>query len=243
MAVYNGERYIEQQIASILSQLRDTDELVISDDNSTDGTIEKILDIKDSRIKIYRSTLNKGYTNNFYTALSNCSGDYIFFSDQDDIWESDKVNFFMEKFNLGYDAVVSDCKIIDVDEALISNSFFKQRKSKFGYLNTLFKSGYLGCCLAISKKMIDMALSERKSKILPYDLWIGLIAFRFFNTAIIYESTLLYRRHKNNTSDGGLSTSRNSLYYKLKFRLVALIKVEVRGITNAIRKNKKTKNK
>ena len=84
IATYNGEKFIKQQIDSILVQLFDGDELLISDDNSTDRTVEIIKQIADSRIKLFFNK-EKGYTSNFENVLKQVSGDIVFLSDQDEI--------------------------------------------------------------------------------------------------------------------------------------------------------------
>lgn len=101
MATYNGGRFIKEQIDSILPQLSQYDELIVSDDGSTDRTLEIIASYKDERIKVFhhQKTGNKYYptlkvcysTNNFENALKQAKGDYIFLCDQDDIWEKNKV--------------------------------------------------------------------------------------------------------------------------------------------------------
>ena len=85
MATYNGEKYIKKQIESILINLNKDDELIISDDGSKDKTLDIIKSIKDKRIKII-SGPKQGVIKNFENALNNCTGEYIFLSDQDDIW-------------------------------------------------------------------------------------------------------------------------------------------------------------
>lgn len=93
MAVFNGAKYIDQQIQSIIPQLKLDDELVISYDLSTDSTLDiiKSYAANDSRIKIFINE-NPGLFNNFENALRNCKNDYIFISDQDDIWKKINVN-------------------------------------------------------------------------------------------------------------------------------------------------------
>ena len=87
MAVYNGSKYIRQQIDSILPQLREGDELIISYDESQDDTLEIIrtYERKDARVKVFTDP-GSGVTDNFNNAISHCTGDYIFLSDQDDVW-------------------------------------------------------------------------------------------------------------------------------------------------------------
>jgi hypothetical protein len=98
IATYNGEKYIKEQILSILAQLSTKDEIIISDDGSTDHTITKILEISSPIIKIVYNQNEHGYTANFENALKNAKGNFIFLSDQDDIWEPNKVACCMEHF-------------------------------------------------------------------------------------------------------------------------------------------------
>lgn len=70
MATYNGEKYIEEQVDSILNQSKPVDEIIIFDDNSTDGTLEIIRRYADSRIKVHVNDKNVGYIENFYRAIT-----------------------------------------------------------------------------------------------------------------------------------------------------------------------------
>jgi len=102
MATYNGERYLKEQLDSILKQLSFTDEIIISDDGSQDRTIEIIESFGDSRIKLFHST-QQNLIYNFENALSKASGDIIFLSDQDDIWYENKVEksmYHLQKYGL-----------------------------------------------------------------------------------------------------------------------------------------------
>ena len=85
MASFNGEKYISTQIKTILENLTENDELVISDDGSTDGTRRIIEGFNDSRIRLLEGP-KQGVKKNFENAIRNCSGKYIFLSDQDDVW-------------------------------------------------------------------------------------------------------------------------------------------------------------
>lgn len=90
MATYNGEEYIKEQLESILCQLGEMDEIIISDDGSTDNTLNIIESYNDSRIKIHINTGKHGFVYNFENALQKAKGEYIFLSDQDDIWLPEK---------------------------------------------------------------------------------------------------------------------------------------------------------
>ena len=97
MATYNGEKFIREQLDSILAQTITDWELIVCDDVSTDSTIAILEEYanKDGRIQIHKNKVNLGFKRNFEKAISLCSGDYIALCDQDDIWKHDKV----EKMN------------------------------------------------------------------------------------------------------------------------------------------------
>lgn len=91
MTTYNGEKYISVQLDSILKQLSENDEVIISDDSSTDRTVDVIKNFKDKRIKLYEDNHFHSPIFNFENALEKASGDIIFLSDQDDVWLDNKV--------------------------------------------------------------------------------------------------------------------------------------------------------
>ena len=88
IATYNGAKYIEEQVQSILYQLSEKDEIINSDDGSKDNTLAIIKSLNDARIKVIHNTLKHGLVSNFENAIKHADGDYIFLSDQDDIWTS-----------------------------------------------------------------------------------------------------------------------------------------------------------
>lgn len=200
MATYNGENYIKEQIKSILNNLNKKDELIISDDGSTDKTIDIINSFNDKRIKLIVGP-KKGIKQNFANAIKNCSGKYIFLSDQDDIWMKDKVDKVLTCFknNNNIKLVIHDCNVIDKDLNIIENSFFKLRNSKAGILKNIWKNSYIGCCMAFDSKL--------KNNILPipnniemHDQWIGIIAEKSGGSLFINDKLISYRRHDNNVS-------------------------------------------
>lgn len=214
MATYNGEKYIDQQIESILKQLNENDELVISDDNSKDKTIEIINSFvdKDSRVKVYFNK-KKGVISNFENAISLSTKDIIFLCDQDDVWLDNKVqtikNYFLEeKLTL----VVSDAKVVDTNLNVINDSFYKMLKSRKGIVKNIAKNTYIGSAMAFR--------SELKERILPipnnvpmHDAWIGIIAEKYGHVKFIPEKLFLYRRH-----DSVATTYDASLIKKLQWR-------------------------
>lgn len=217
IATYNGEKYIKEQIDSILPQLSNNDELIISDDNSTDRTIEIIQQINDSRIKIFFNK-EKGYTSNFENALKKVNGDIIFLSDQDDIWTSNKVEVCKNQLN-NFDLVVSDCKIINDRNEIISDSYFEIRSVKKTALGNIFKFSYLGCCLAFRSEILKKALPFPSNRELcTHDNWLFLVGSFLFKHKVLKDKLIFYRRHESNVSTGGL-ISTTSTFFKIKYRI------------------------
>lgn len=200
MATYNGEKYIKEQLDSILHQLGKNDELVISDDGSTDGTLSILASYSDSRIKIFKGP-GLGVKQNFANAIEKCNGRYIFLADQDDIWIDDKVNKILRVFEKEKcSCVIHDAIVFNSNNGeIITDSFYKLRKSKNGVIKNIWKNSYIGCCMAFDSKM--------KNKILPipndiemHDQWIGLLNDKYGKNIFIDDKLLKYRRHNDNVS-------------------------------------------
>lgn len=222
IATYNGEKYIKEQLESILSQIGENDEVIISDDSSTDNTVEIINSFNDCRIKIYKNTKEKGYTRNFENALEKANGDVIFLSDQDDVWVENKVNK-MIKILEKYDFAVSDNYIVNENLEVISKSHFEVYKTSKGFIRNLLLPRYVGACMAFKKNVLQKSLPfPNNAKLSAHDYWISLIAEMYFKCYKLDEQLLLYRRHGANASSGG-EKSKNSLSHKLKVRIYTLI--------------------
>ena len=226
IATYNGEKYIKEQLDSIICQLGEDDEIIISDDESNDNTIQIIENFKDPRIKIFSHSPNRKTkyrfdltTRNIENALSKAQGDFIFLADQDDIWVENKVKKIIPLFEK-YSLILHDCTIIDNSKKVLHESYFKLIKSKSGIINNLIKNSYLGCCMAFKKSILKKSIPFPISPI-PHDIWIGLIAELKENVFFSNEKLIQYRRHENNLSSSSLK-SNNSICFKLKSRFFIL---------------------
>lgn len=199
MATYNGEKYIKEQIETILNNLDDKDELVISDDGSSDMTIEIINKINDKRITLLEGP-KKGLKKNFENAIKNTTGDLIFLSDQDDIWMENKVEKVLECFNNNnYILIQHDAIVVDEKDKVIYESFAEHRKVKTGVIKNLIKNSYHGCCIAFRKELIKEILPIPDNVYL-HDEWIGIVAELNGKTYFLNEKLIKYRRHSENTS-------------------------------------------
>ncbi len=229
IATYNGEKYIYQQLESILKQLKNNDEVIISDDSSTDRTPQIISDFKDDRIKIYPNNTFYSPIFNFENALNKASGDLIFLSDQDDIWEGNKVELISQLLQK-YDLVVSDCSIIDGEGKVTVDSFFKIRKSGKGLFKNLYKNTYLGCCMAFNQKILKKAMPFPKS--LPmHDMWIGLVCDLYGKSFFCDAKLIKYRRHSGNATAAGKITESG---LSSSFSKIVMIKIRLYLMTSLI---------
>lgn len=232
---YNGEKYIKEQLDSILIQLSHNDEIIISDDCSNDNTLAIINAINDPRIKIVthekievkgnKTEVNVGLvSNNLQNALKYAQGDIIYLADQDDIWKEGRVSktlpFFDDEMATAK-VVVCDCTIIDDDRNVINSSYFSCIKAKDSFFNTIYKNPYLGCCMCFNKELLKKSFPfPRKS--IGHDLWIGLIGRIYGKVVFVEESLVLYRRHDMAVSTSG-AVSNTSLLFKIKYRIYLLL--------------------
>lgn len=216
IATYNGERYIREQLDSILSQLSLDDEVIISDDGSKDSTIEIISSYLDSRIKVFKNNGKHGYVGNFENALNHSSGDFIFLSDQDDIWNENKVKKCLDVLRQN-DLVVHDAFLMNQHGNISDVNYFSIRKSGEGYWRNLYKNSFIGCCMAFKKEMLRYILPFPPN-ILWHDMWIGLVVERKGKVRFIQDKLLFYRRHGDNASSTAEKSS-FSFLFKIKYRL------------------------
>jgi len=222
MATYNGEKYIADQIISIENQISNSDELIISDDGSTDNTVNIIHHFSNIYDNIkYIKGPQKGVVSNFECALKEASGDIIYLSDQDDVWLGNKVeiiNNYLENTNclvVNHDAIIVDEKC-----NIIGESFYRYRGRRKGIIKNIIKTSYLGCCMAFKRELLDYILPFPE-KIQWHDWWIGLIAENTGGVCFLEDKLILYRRHGNNTS----SFNHFPLLKMIKIRMVMLYEI------------------
>ena len=216
MATYNGGKYIEEQLDSILSQLGEDDEIVISDDGSTDKTLDIVRSFHDERIKVFDGP-RKGVKQNFGNAISKCVGKYIFLADQDDVWLPNKVATILSIFEeKKCTCVIHDAVVFDSDSGKIMEpSFFSWRKSGKGILKNIWKNTYIGCCMAFSADMKKYILPI-PDNINMHDQWIGIICERYGKSIFVSKILLRYRRHSDNNSKMRHSGALRMLSTRLK---------------------------
>lgn len=201
MATYNGEKYLKEQLDSILENLKSNDEIIISDDGSTDKTL-KILEqyeSEDSRIKVYKNS-KLGVKKNFEKAIEHSNGKYIFLADQDDVWAIDKVDKVLKAFKENdCSLVIHDAIVVNENLKKINDSFFSLRNSRSGILKNIYKNSYIGCCIAFKSTMKKYILPI-PNNIEMHDQWIGILNDKYGKSIFLKDKLIKYRRHTANVS-------------------------------------------
>lgn len=221
MTTYNGERYLRQQLESILSQLSEQDaEIIIADDGSTDETLRIVESLKDSRIRVLPSEKHLGTIYNYERALQVAKGDVIFLADQDDIWLPGKVAVVLDKLK-ECDLVMHDAYMLrqkDSQEGAWQRSgkLSDIRPYKSGVVSNWWKNSFTGCCVAFRRDVLEKALPFPK-KLPMHDQWLGLIAERYFKVRWIEEPLVEYRQHSSNATHIGNSPA--GVLQKIKWRV------------------------
>jgi glycosyltransferase involved in cell wall biosynthesis len=224
LAAYKGEQYISEQIDSILSQLGEHDELIISDDYPEGKTRDIILGYQseDKRVK-YIEGEGKGVIRNFENALKACGGDVIFLCDQDDVWLPDKVETVMAEFANGAQLVLHDASITDGALNVTNPSCFSVHGANASMCKNLLKNTFVGCCMAFTKDLLSETLPFPEG-IAMHDWWIALVALKNKRkTVLINKPLILWRRHGENVT-GNKTTAAQKITWRLKM-LSALVKI------------------
>jgi len=223
MATYNGVKYIEEQLLSILSQLDKNDEVVVVDDCSKDETIESIKKINDSRIIIIKNDTNKGHVLSFEKAIKNANNDLILLSDQDDIWLPNKIKKIEFYADQSPNILLFTSNFILFDERKeyeYEHKLFKEDsiKNVSNVLNIYFgRAPYFGCGMAFKRELLNIILPFPKY-LEAHDHWIAIAANILHQNYHIEEPLLKRRIHSGNVT---AKTHRNFLKL-IKTRFIQL---------------------
>lgn len=214
LAAYKGEKYIGEQIKSILAQLPPDGEIIVSDDRPGGETMQAVIAAADGDCRVkYIEGPGKGVCANFENAIRACSGDIIFLSDQDDVWLPEKVGSVMREFENGADVVLHDAFVTDSALEIKEKSFFRAHSSGSGFWTNLLRNSFVGCCMAMTRETAEMCLPFPDN--LPmHDWWIALLALKRHKNIVLLPEQLIYWRRHENTVTG----KKNSLAQQLKWR-------------------------
>ena len=226
MATYNGEKYVREQIESIVSQLKERDELLISDDGSTDGTV-CIIRTCQSRYPqiVFLRGPGKGVFLNFFHALEHCRNEIVYLSDQDDIWMPGKIE--------AVNALFADPAV----KLVLHNGVHFGKKGadrrmiphyRRGVLKNILMSSYWGCCMAFRRSFIEKYLPVRFRGI-AHDQLIGVLAEKERCSVFLDRDLIRHREH------GGNLTKKRPLAERVIFR-IRLFSDFMRASTGAVRR-------
>lgn len=228
MATFNGERYVEAQLRSILDQLQPQDEVVIVDDASSDGTVARINALGDARVRLLAQAQNQGVRSSFDRVLRACRHPFIFLSDQDDVWLPGKRDVLLAELVSGAVLALSDARVIDSESRVVEASFMARRDGFRGsVLATLIKNRYLGCTMALRRELLDDVLPIPPT-VPMHDMWIGLMAALRGRVAYVDRPLIHYRRHSANVSPDQRAGLGQMLTWRCRLASLALAR-KLRG--------------
>lgn len=220
LASYNGEAFIEEQLYSILVQLDRDDEVVIYDDGSQDLTCELIRNLSDYRIRLFEGK-NVGHVKNFERALRKCQGEFVFLSDQDDVWDAGKVQMTLRAFseNVNICMVHHGFSVIDENgrrQGVVREVAGGVRAGFIDLAKELMKPTIFGSCLALRKDCFGKLLPFPKVTY-AHDHWVGILGLLTGGIMNINEPLICRRIHSANvTPTKGQSWSKK-IFSRLKF--------------------------
>ena len=211
MCTYNGEKYLAGQLDSILSQTYPLHEILIQDDGSADGTVQIIEDYRKRYpvIRLIRNEQNLGYNRNFLTAISKASGDYIAVSDQDDIWEAEKIRMMMEELETSGKEVCF-CRSREFSEDSSPIHDWDPRQPNYGIERLIIQNAVCGHAILMTRTFASICTWDsftRFAKInkWDYDYFIAALAAAYDNLQLCNKPLVNYRQHHTQASAVGRS--------------------------------------
>lgn len=230
LATYNGERYLSEQLDSILAQTYQNFHLFIRDDHSKDGTVsilEKYSENHPDKITVINDpNLSGGSSQKNFASILNWvkkqfNFEYFMFSDQDDFWLPNKIQISLEKIRKiekNFDGPVlihTDLRVVDKDLKTLGESFFAYRAldpSKHDLRHLLIQNNITGCTMLWNKKLNDI-VDISSDEVAMHDWWMALVACCFGKIDYVNEPTILYRQHGDNVVG---ATNVNSIGFIIK---------------------------
>lgn len=250
MATYNGEKYLKEQLDSIYAQTYKNIEVIVTDDCSTDNTVEILEKYSKSHgLRYYVNEKNLGFVKNFEKVISLCEGEYIALSDQDDIWKKNKLEILINK--IGSNLLIhSDCLIIDENDNIIMPSWKREQGNLINIKNLFFMNVVTGCTVLLNKKLLNTALPFPEG-IVYHDWWLALCAAK--ENSICYTPLCLTRYRQHSAQDTGIEDNKKvfilkrvyfnikNRYYNIDFHRVIAYKKHIKNLM-AVKNNTKYDN-
>ena len=203
LCTYNGERFLTRQLDSIIGQDYLNLEIIVTDDCSTDGTRNILADYqsRDGRIRVYLNDQNLGYTKNFEKALTLCTGKYIAFADQDDVWEQNKITELVGEMP-GNIMVFHNSDLVDENDRQIGDYTVSNTTRIYdgeSCLPFLFSNCVHGHATLFDSKLKQYLLPFDNRY--PHDWWLAYVAFNLGRVKYIDKILVHYRQHQSSVTD------------------------------------------
>ncbi len=230
MTTFNGERYLREQIESIISQTVTDWELIVCDDCSSDSTWSILTEFsnKDKRIKLFSNKENLGFKKNFSKAVELCTGKYIALSDQDDIWAKNHLEILLKNID-GKSVSAGNALLVDKDGISLKRKHNEVRgfdffmEQKFLYRELLLDNPIQGASM-----LLDAEFSKRcvpiPEKVKYHDTWFATCACFDKGISYTYEIVTYYRQHGDNITFKDHNKDTRSFFEKLFSKINVLIK-------------------
>lgn len=215
LATYNGEKYLKEQIDSLLSQTYQDFKILVRDDNSKDSTINIIQEYEKAypeKIKLIQDDFgNLGSSKSFMKLLECSDSEYIMFCDQDDVWMPNKIELSLQKMiELENESkidipllVFTDLHVVDESLKIIENSFWKYQKlipkTAKDWKKLVAQNVITGCTIMMNKKAKEVSLPFVLDMMI-HDQWIGVNVAKYGKIEYIDKQTIFYRQHGNNVA-------------------------------------------
>ena len=205
LSTYNGEKYVIDQIHSIMTQTYKNIILIIRDDGSTDKTVRLVKEYMQGHdnIKLIEGR-NLGFIKSFFELLKAEQADYYAYCDQDDVWLPEKISTAVNSLNIldnDYPNMeFSNSDYYDAEMKLIAPG---EKGKKYSFLNSLYECCSQGMTMVINQKTKDYILDYVPEKVFFHDWWTYMICAGMGQ--IVYDdvTTVKYRRTgKNETAEG-----------------------------------------
>lgn len=236
LSTYNGEKYLKEQIESILKQEEVEISILVRDDGSSDNTIKILEEIskKQKEIKFYKGE-NKGPARSFMELVQKSEeADYYAFADQDDIWESKKIISAIKKLNNSdmHELYVSSVTIVDEN---LNNIGKKEIQGKFTFEGEMIKNFAYGCTQVFNKKLRDIINLYEPQYIIMHDSWITRVCYAIGGNVVIDKNSYIkYRQHSNNVvgyKDSGIKKLKKqfNIAFKEKTKMRVNIAMELKS--------------
>lgn len=236
LSTYNGEKYLKEQIESILKQEEVEISLLVRDDGSTDKTIEILEEISknNTNIKFYKGK-NKGPARSFMELVQKSEeADYYAFADQDDIWETKKIISAINKINNSDIPELYISSVTIVDENL-NNIGKKEIQGKFTFEGEMIKNFAYGCTQVFNKELRNKINSYEPQYIIMHDSWITRVCYAIGGNVVIDKNSYIkYRQHSNNVvgyKDSGIKKLKKqfNIAFKEKTKMRVNIAMELKS--------------